>query len=67
MKLIPPDIEAILPRLYSQENVPDPLAVIKFFDPSGRYTFYVAGGKSPARRRSSVLRILRLSARARLR
>jgi hypothetical protein len=38
MSLIPNEIEAILPLLYSQENVPDPAAVVKFFDPCGRYT-----------------------------
>jgi hypothetical protein len=32
MELIPKDIEATLPPLYSQENVPDPVAVVKFFD-----------------------------------
>jgi hypothetical protein len=37
MKLIPREIEAILPPLYSQENVADPIAVVKFFDPCGRY------------------------------
>jgi hypothetical protein len=41
MKLVPKEIEAILPPLYSQENVVDPVAVIKLFDPCGRYTFYV--------------------------
>ncbi len=41
MELVPKEIDAILPRLYSQENVPDPVTVLKFFDPCGRYTFYV--------------------------
>ncbi len=45
MELIPKEIEATLPPLYSQENVPDPVAVVKFFDPSGRYTFYVLEGR----------------------
>jgi hypothetical protein len=44
MELVPKDIEATLPPLYSQENVPDPVAVIKFFDPCGRYTFFVLEG-----------------------
>jgi hypothetical protein len=44
MNLIPKEIEAILPKLYSQENVPDPVAVLKFFDPCGRYTLYVLEG-----------------------
>jgi len=41
MKLIPKEIEAILPPLYSQENVSDPVALVKLFDPCGRCTFYV--------------------------
>jgi len=41
MELVPKEIEATFPPLYSQENVADPVAVIKFFDPCGRYTFYV--------------------------
>jgi hypothetical protein len=45
MELIPKEIEAILPPLYSQENVPDPVAVIKFFDPCSRYTFFVLEGQ----------------------
>jgi hypothetical protein len=44
MKLVPKEIEATLPPLYSQENVPDPVAVVKFFDPCGRYTLYVLEG-----------------------
>ena len=45
MKLAPKEIEAILPLPYSQENVPDPVAVVKFFDPCGRYTLYVLEGR----------------------
>jgi len=29
-----------LPKLYSQENVKDPTAFVKFFSPSGRGTWY---------------------------
>lgn len=37
-----------LPPLYSQENNKDPLAVIKFFDPTGSYTWYaIEGEKQP--------------------
>ncbi len=39
MELITKEIKATLPPLYSQENVPDPVAVVKLFDPCGRYTF----------------------------
>jgi hypothetical protein len=41
---LPKEIEAILPPLYSQENVSDPVAAVKFFDPCGRFTFYVLEG-----------------------
>jgi hypothetical protein len=29
-----------LPELYSQEHVADPVCPVKFFDPSGRWTWY---------------------------
>jgi Protein of unknown function (DUF2958) len=45
MELLPKDIETTLPPLYSTENVPDPVAVIKFFDPCGRFTFFVLEGQ----------------------
>jgi hypothetical protein len=45
MKLITKEIEAILPPLYSQENVPNPVAVVKCFDPSGRFTFFDLEGQ----------------------
>lgn len=48
MKLITKEIEAKLPPLYSQENTPDPVAVVKLFDPCGRYTFYVLEGRREA-------------------
>jgi hypothetical protein len=48
MELVPEEIEAILPPLYSQENVADPIAVVKFFDPCGRYTFYVLEARREA-------------------
>jgi len=44
MKLITKEIEATLPPLYSQENVSDPVAVFKIFDPCGRCTFYILEG-----------------------
>jgi hypothetical protein len=45
MELITKEIEATLPPLYLQENVPDPVAVVKLFDPCGRCTFYVLEGR----------------------
>ena len=44
MKLITKEIEATLPPLYSQENVSDPVAVLKIFDPCGRCTFFILEG-----------------------
>lgn len=42
MKLLTKEILAKLPPLYSTEHIPtdDKIAVVKFFFPSGRYTFY---------------------------
>lgn len=46
MKLLTKALLASLPPLYSTENVEaeDKVAVVKFFDPAGRYTFYVTEG-----------------------
>tara|TARA_R100000458_G_C8145223_1_gene154868 strand:- start:226 stop:561 length:336 start_codon:yes stop_codon:yes gene_type:complete len=44
LKLITKEIERKAPPLYANENVTpigDAVAVAKFFDPSGRYTFYM--------------------------
>lgn len=41
MELITKEIEAKIPALYSQENVADPVAMAKLFDPCGRSTFFV--------------------------
>jgi len=38
MELMPKEIEVSFPPLYSQENVADPIAAVKFFDPCGRCT-----------------------------
>ena len=47
MKLMTKTLAAKLPKLYSTENVKaeDKIAVMKFFDPCGRYTFYVVEGE----------------------
>ena len=48
MELIPKEIETILPPLYSQENVADPVAIVKLFHPCGGCTFYVLeAGRQP--------------------
>jgi hypothetical protein len=47
VKLLTPELEKALPKLYSTEDVAvsDKVAVLKFFDPSGRYTLYVTEGQ----------------------
>jgi hypothetical protein len=48
MDLLPPDVRATLARfpIGSQESLGDQAkVVVKFFDPAGRYTFYVTEGR----------------------
>ena len=47
MKLMTKELEKTIPPLYSTEAVAvaKKVAVAKFFDPSGRYAFYVVEGK----------------------
>ncbi|MBV6342998.1 DUF2958 domain-containing protein [Candidatus Magnetobacterium casensis] len=40
MKLLTKDILKKLPPLYSQENVEDPIAYVKFFTPDSNWTWY---------------------------
>lgn len=40
MKLLTKEILARLPKLYSQENNPDPLVQVKFFTPWSNWTWY---------------------------
>jgi hypothetical protein len=40
MMLLTKENLAALPPLYSQEDTLDPLAVVKFFDPCGSWTWY---------------------------
>jgi hypothetical protein len=40
MKLLTKEILSKLPQLYSQENNPDPIVQVKFFDPCGSWTWY---------------------------
>ena len=40
MMLLTKEIRAKLPALYSQENVADPIVQVKFFDPTGSFTWY---------------------------
>ena len=40
MKLMTKEILDRIPALYSQENEPDPMVHVKFFDPTGSWTWY---------------------------
>ena len=40
MKLMTAAIKKSLPALYSNENTPDPIVRVKFFDPCGSWTWY---------------------------
>lgn len=40
MKLMTKEIEKKLPKLYSQENVSDPVVHVKFFCPWNHWTWY---------------------------
>ena len=44
MKLLTKEILSKLPPLYSQENNPDPTVWVKFFDPTGLWTWYATEG-----------------------
>jgi hypothetical protein len=48
MKLVTKEIERKLPKLYSQEHTPDPLCVVKFFNPTGSGTWYAIEGEKHA-------------------
>jgi hypothetical protein len=41
MKLLTAELRTRLPRLYSQEKVPDPIVHAKFFTPDSNWTWYV--------------------------
>lgn len=45
MQLLTSELRAKLPALYAQENESDPMVHIKFFDPSGSFTWYVTEGE----------------------
>lgn len=40
MKLLPKDVEDLLPGIGTTEAHPDPLVLVKFFDPCGSWTWY---------------------------
>ena len=45
MKLLTQEIKKRLPKLYSQENNPDPVCVLKFFTPDAQWTWYATEGE----------------------
>jgi hypothetical protein len=44
MELLPPELRKLLPPLYAQENVADPIGHIKFFTPDSNWTWYATEG-----------------------
>jgi len=45
MELLPLDIKEKLPALYAQEQVKDPMVFVKYFDPTGSWTWYATEGE----------------------
>jgi hypothetical protein len=45
MELLPREIEMVIPKLYSQEQIDDPTVYVKFFDPSGSWTWFATEGE----------------------
>lgn len=45
MKLLTEEIKSVLPALYAQENEKDPIVYVKFFDPTGSWTWYATEGE----------------------
>lgn len=44
MKLLTEEIKRQLPKLYSQEQVEDPICILKFFTPDSSWTWYIIEG-----------------------
>jgi len=44
MELLPKEVREKLPPLYSQENEPDPLVIVKYFHPLSSWTWYATEG-----------------------
>ena len=45
MKLLTEELKKQIPALYSQEHVKDPMVHVKFFDPTGSWTWYATEGE----------------------
>lgn len=46
MQLLTEELRAQLPKLYSQENIRDPIVHLKFFTPDSNWTWYVTEGEA---------------------
>ena len=44
MELLTQEIKKILPALYSQEQIEDPMVVVKYFTPDSSWTWYIIEG-----------------------
>ena len=42
--MLTPELRKLLPPLYAQENVADPIGYIKFFTPDSNWTWYATEG-----------------------
>jgi hypothetical protein len=45
MELLPAEVRASLPALYSQEKNPDPIVHVKYFTPDSNWTWYATEGE----------------------
>jgi len=45
MELLTAELRAVLPRLYAQEKIKDPVIHAKFFTPDSSWTWYVTEGQ----------------------
>lgn len=45
MQLLPKEVEKRLPKLFSQEHAKDPTVYVKFFDPTGSFTWFATEGE----------------------
>jgi hypothetical protein len=45
VKLLTKEIEGKMPKLYSQENVADPVVRVKFFTPDSNWTWFATEGE----------------------
>ena len=53
-QIFPAEVHAIIPPLYTSEENPDPLVVMKFFTPDTNWTWYIIEG-SPVDENGDVL------------